>query len=96
MNDQDQERGNSGVLGPLLGFVLGAVVGGAVALLWAPASGERTRRELGKAARRVGRDARQRFDDARDAAGDAAADLGANVKSAIHAGRELIQKDGSR
>jgi gas vesicle protein len=36
-------------------FVLGAVAGAAVALLWAPAAGEETRRKLGERARE-GRD----------------------------------------
>jgi gas vesicle protein len=39
----------------MLAFVLGAIAGAAVALLWAPASGEETRRRLGERARE-GRD----------------------------------------
>lgn len=96
MNDRTQDRPDAGIVGPLVGFALGAVVGGAIALLLAPASGERTRRQLSSAARRMGRDARHTYDEAREAAADAAAELGVNVKSAVAAGREIFQKDGGR
>jgi gas vesicle protein len=39
----------------MVAFVLGAIAGAAVALLWAPATGEETRRKLGERARE-GRD----------------------------------------
>jgi gas vesicle protein len=39
----------------VVAFVLGAIAGAAVALLWAPAPGEETRRKLGERARE-GRD----------------------------------------
>lgn len=75
----------------MLAFVLGAVAGAAVALLFAPASGEETRDYLGRRAR----DGRDR---ARDAARDAA-DQGRefyqrqrdSVSSAIERGREAFQ-----
>ena len=96
MSDHMHGRSGGGVMGPLVGFALGAVVGGALALLWAPASGARTRRQLGSAARRLGRDARHTFDEARESAVDAAAELGVTMKSAVSAGRELFQKRGGR
>ena len=46
------DRGAGGVM---IGFMLGAIAGAAVALLMAPASGEETRRRLGEKARE-GRD----------------------------------------
>lgn len=75
----------------MLAFVLGAVAGAAVALLFAPASGEETRDYLGKRARE-GRDR------ARDAARDAT-EQGRefyqrnrdSVTSAIERGREAFQ-----
>lgn len=75
-----------------LAFILGAVVGAAAALLYAPAAGEETREYLGKRARE-GRDR------ARDAARDAS-DQGRefyrrqreNVTSAIERGREAFQQ----
>ncbi len=76
----------------MLAFVLGAVAGAAVALLFAPAAGEETREYLGKRARE-GRDR------ARDAARDAT-DQGREfyerqrdtVTSAIDRGREAFQQ----
>lgn len=76
----------------MLAFVMGAVAGAAVALLFAPAAGEETREYLGKRAR-----------DSRDRAKDAARDAGEqgrefyqrqreNVTSAIERGREAFQQ----
>jgi gas vesicle protein len=49
----EDRGGNGGSV--LVAFVLGAVAGAAVALLWAPAAGEETRRKLSERARE-GRD----------------------------------------
>jgi gas vesicle protein len=75
----------------MLAFVLGAVAGAAVALLFAPASGEETRDYLGRKAR----DGRDR---ARDAAREAAErgrefyeQQRESVTSAIDRGREAFQ-----
>jgi gas vesicle protein len=54
-----QDNGGAGAV--LMAFVLGAVAGAAVALLWAPTSGEEARRLL-----------KDRANEARDRAGDAA------------------------
>ncbi len=76
----------------MLAFVLGAVAGAAVALLFAPAAGEETREYLGKRARE-GRDR------ARDAARDATEQSREfyqrqrdTVSSAIERGREAFQQ----
>lgn len=79
----------------LLWFVTGAMVGGAVALLFAPESGERTRRRLAKHARRSsqvisesGRDVYERgkdiYDRGREIAEDAA--------EMFERGRKLAEK----
>jgi len=76
----------------MLAFVMGAVAGAAVALLFAPAAGEETRDYLGKRAR-----------EGRDRAKDAARDAGEqgrefyqrqreNVTSAIERGREAFEQ----
>ena len=90
MNDNEQRNLDSSLFTPVVGFALGALVGAGIALLFAPASGERTRRRLGNAARRVSREARHTFDEARETVSG----LGADVKSAVDAGREVFQHDG--
>jgi len=65
-----------------------------IGLLLAPASGEKTRRRIGETARRMGSDARHTVEQARETVTDAATGLGADVKSAIDAGREAFRHDG--
>ncbi len=48
------------------GLLLGALIGAGVALLFAPQSGEDTRRLIRKKARRFASDARDRYDDLKD------------------------------
>ena len=75
----------------LLAFILGAVSGAAVALLYAPASGRETREYLGERAR----EGRERAADGRrrDAAG---AQPGTrNADDAIERGREAYQQAGA-
>ncbi len=76
----------------LLAFILGAVSGAAVALLYAPAAGRETREFLGDKAR-----------EGRDRAGEAAARAGQMVQqgretltSAIDKGREAYQQAKAR
>ena len=45
----DDQSGHAGSV--MVAFVLGAIAGAAVALLWAPSTGEETRRRLGERAR---------------------------------------------
>jgi gas vesicle protein len=85
-------RDSDGGSSVMLAFVMGAVAGAALALLYAPAAGEETREYLGKRARE-GRDR------ARDAARDAT-EQGREyyqrqrdtVTSAIERGREAFQQ----
>ncbi len=72
----------------LVSFVLGAVAGAAVALLYAPASGEETRRRLAEKAREgrekaegLARDGREFFDRQRE-----------NLSSAVERGREVFEQ----
>jgi len=50
----------------LAGLAIGALIGAGVALLFAPQSGEETRHDVSRRAKRVARDARERYDDLRD------------------------------
>lgn len=89
MNDHRQFHDEGRGVTPLVGFALGAVVGAGLALLLAPSTGAKTRERLGNAARRIGGEARDRFDQMRETA----TNLSGDVKSAIDAGREAFRHD---
>jgi gas vesicle protein len=72
----------------MLAFVLGAVAGAAVALLFAPATGEETREYLGRRAR----DSRDRARDAAEQGREFYQRQRDNVTSAIERGREAFQQ----
>lgn len=59
------EEARSGAAG-MSGFMLGAIVGASVALLFAPAAGNDTRRRLGETAKRLGSAARDRIQEGRN------------------------------
>lgn len=81
---------NSGSV--LVAFVVGAVTGAAVALLFAPASGEETREYLGERAREGREKARQAMEQGRDYY-DRQRE---NVTSAVDRGREAFQQARER
>jgi gas vesicle protein len=71
----------------MVAFVLGALTGAAVALLFAPASGEETREYLGRKAREGKDKAREAFEQGRDVYNRQRE----NVVNAIERGREAFQ-----
>ena len=75
-NDHDSSAG-----GILLAFIAGAAVGAAVALLFAPASGEETREYLGQRAR-----------EGRDRATEAAREGRERAADAARQGREVLNR----
>ncbi len=81
---------NSGSV--MVAFIVGAVTGAAVALLFAPASGEETREYLGERAREGREKARQAMDQGRDYY----ARQRENVASAVERGREAFQQARER
>jgi len=81
---------NSGSV--MVAFLVGAVTGAAVALLFAPASGEETREYLGERAREGREKARQAMDQGRDYY----ARQRENVTSAVERGREAFQQARER
>jgi gas vesicle protein len=70
----------SGALGFLAGALLGAVIGASIALLAAPKTGKRMRRDL-----------RRQVTGARERAGGQLEDLTDEVRSAMEAGRRRIR-----
>ncbi|MDO8679487.1 MAG: YtxH domain-containing protein [Acidobacteriota bacterium] len=81
---------NSGSM--MIAFVVGAMTGAAVALLFAPASGEDTREYLGERAREGREKARQAMDQGRDYY-ERQRD---NAASAVDRGREAFQQARER
>ena len=79
---------NTGAGALMLAFVAGAVAGAAVALLFAPASGEETRDYLNQKAR----EGRDRAKDALDQSRDVLQRQRDGVVSAIERGREAFQQ----
>ncbi len=76
----------------LLAFVLGAVSGAAVALLYAPASGRETREYLGERAR----ESRERATAAAEKGRDLINQGKETISTAIERGREAYQQARSR
>ncbi len=81
---------NSGSV--MVAFIVGAVTGAAVALLFAPASGEETREYLGERAREGREKARQAMDQGRDYYSRQRE----NVTSAVERGREAFEQARQR
>ena len=74
------------------GFLLGAVVGAGLALIFAPMPGDETRRHLGQAARKLKQGAGSQLDHVKDAVKGGAHD----VQSALEAGRDVFRRSGEK
>jgi len=79
-------KDNSGSL--LVAFVIGALTGAAVALLYAPAKGEETRDYLGQKAREGRAKAREAIDQGREYYRDQRE----NIVTAVERGREAFKQ----
>jgi gas vesicle protein len=82
---RDEDAGSGSIL---LAFLLGAVSGAAVALLFAPATGEETREYLGQKAR----EGRERAVEAAQKGRQAVQDGRETLANAIERGREAYQQ----
>ena len=85
-----RDDGNAGAV--LMAFVLGAVSGAAVALLWAPNAGEETRRILNERAR----EGRERASDAARQGAEFVSQQRDNLATAIDRGRDAYQRARSK
>lgn len=70
------------------GFLLGAVVGAGLALIFAPMAGEETRRRIGDTARNLKDAAREQLGSVKDVVKEGAGDVGA----ALDAGKDAFQR----
>ena len=82
----------SGAGGILLAFILGAVSGAAVALLYAPASGRETREYLGEKAR----ESKERANEAAERGREIIKQGRETLTTAIDRGREAYQQARAR
>ena len=83
---------NNGAGSVMVAFVVGALAGAAVALLFAPASGEETREFLGQKAREGKDKAREAMDQGREYYNQQRD----NLASAVDRGREAFQQARER
>jgi len=86
---RDEGSGSGSVM---LAFILGAISGAAVALLYAPATGRETREYLGEKAR----EGRERANAAAEKGRQAVADGRETLAHAIERGREAYQQARTR
>jgi gas vesicle protein len=80
-------------------FLIGALVGAGIGMLFAPDSGERTRRKIGKEAKRLRREAEERWEDVREGVVDKGRLLKSDVeewtegvKEGVQEGRRMVER----
>jgi gas vesicle protein len=78
----------SGAVAP---FLWGALIGAAVALIWAPRSGRETQEELQGAVDRLGSALRSRVDDARESVVEAVDGVRHRVQDRVEAVRDAVE-----
>jgi gas vesicle protein len=70
-------------------FLLGGVIGAAVALLYAPQSGRETRKDIAKTAKKVKKEAFNMVEDTIDSINDFADDVKDKVSDIVDRGKDL-------
>jgi gas vesicle protein len=90
MRDDDRriviEKSGSGIMP----FIAGLAIGAGLALLYAPQSGEQTRRDLARRGRRAKMRAQEMAEDLRDKAGETFDDARARVEDGLDSARSAV------
>ncbi len=73
----------------LAAFLIGGILGAGFALLFAPQSGEKTRRDISRFTRKVGNEAKDKAEDIVDSIEDFVAKIGDKISDATSKGKEL-------
>lgn len=73
-------------------FLVGGLIGAAIALLYAPQSGRETRKDITKTARRIRRETMHVVEDAVDSINEFAGDIKEKISDVIERGRDLSQE----
>lgn len=84
------ERNNSAMVGALM-LVAGGIIGAGVALLFAPQSGAKTRRDIKKYVRRAKSEAEEMVEDFSDKVGDVVDSLSERTHEILDKGKEISQ-----
>ena len=74
------------------GFLLGAMVGAGLALMFAPMAGDETRRHIGKAARKLRDGTQDQLDSVKSVIQEGAGDISA----AIDAGKDALRRNAEK
>jgi gas vesicle protein len=86
-NDRDSQAGTV-----VMAFIVGAIAGAAVALLWAPASGAETRRKLGEAVDKGSEKAAEAARQGREYLKQQRDQISAAVDKGIEKGKDAYEK----
>jgi gas vesicle protein len=88
-NDRDRDSQAGTVV---MAFIVGAIAGAAVALLWAPATGAETRRKLGDVAREGGEKAAEAARQSREFLKQQRDQISSAVDKGIEKGKDAYEK----
>ena len=83
-------KNNSGTLGAIM-LVAGGIIGAGTALLFAPHSGQRTRRQISRSSRKTRNQAEKMVKDAADSMSDVIEDLGEKSSDLFERGGDMAE-----
>lgn len=84
------ERDNNATVGAMM-LVAGGVIGAGLALLYAPQSGKKTRKQIVRCGRRVRNETERKMRDAAETVTEMAEDLGDKTRDLVESGAEAAE-----